>query len=757
MPPRPTSESQTLRVQVMRVIRYDEDDGFAIMFCQGTDGKTHKVLGPYHEDPAGQEIVAHGAVEHDETYGRQFRAAYIEPARFNDPDRIKGYLASLGIAGIAEVIAGHIVDRFGTAAFDVIDRNPDDLLAVPRMPAKAVEFLHRNWRGLDANRELVLFLLGLGIPSKKIPDIRKSLGFDAESKIRSDPYILCRRINGFGFEKADAIARRFGVDEDSPVRKRAMIESILQTGISDGQCGRPLDEAMTEAAERLRLPEDEVLTFTEDLIDAGYLGCEKIDDVDILYLPWVLEKERGIARMLLGMTGKEPSWDPLDAGWEIDNHKGLPLGAEQAEAVRTILSERLSVMTGGPGVGKTTTLKTALDILADNGVNIALCAPTGMAAKRMTEATGRQATTIHTFLEVDGEDGGFKRHANNPLYADLVVADEFSMADINLASSLIEAIGPRTSFLIVGDVDQLPSVGPGRVLNDIISSETVPVSRLTEVFRQKANSRIITAAHAINRGEMPPKRPTDVDPGELDFLHLETESEQGVQDKILRLVTERLSGHPLLQRTFEREGKTFDPIRDAMVVAAQKSGDAGVNALNVKLRAALNPLPAKGSPDRFDIGAGDGEATVSFGIGDQVMNTVNKHDRGIVNGDIGFVREIAPDGKAMLIEFDRGSIVIPRREARDIQLAYAMTVHKSQGSEAPVLIMPVTKEFKFMQQRNLVYTGLTRGKNLAIILGTKDALEMAVENVKNHRRWSFTGEALRRSGQRIEDTNDFAF
>jgi exodeoxyribonuclease V alpha subunit len=432
----------------------------------------------------------------------------------------------------------------------------------------------------------------------------------------------------------------------------------------------------------------------------------------------------------------------MDIDTAINKH-GKKLGSDQSNAVSTILTENISVMTGGPGVGKTTTLKTALNIFEEYGVSMALCAPTGMAAKRMHEATGREASTIHSLLEVDGEDGTFKRNANNPIDADIVVVDESSMTDIRLMSSLLKAIGPETSLLIVGDVDQLPSVGPGRVLHDIIASGAVPVSRLTQVFRQAEGSLIINAAHAINRGEMPDDRPVGVPGGDLDFLFLDVNSSERVEDVVLELICNRLKNHSLLQ-----DG--YDPIRDVMVVAAQKKKTAGVANLNLKLRAELNPLPNQGSTDRLDVHSLNDEGMVSFGVGDKVMNTANKFHKGIVNGDIGYIRHFDHLKKGMFVEFDCGLVELDKTDVRDQQLAYANTVHKSQGSESKVLIMPVVNDFGRMLQRNLIYTGLTRAKTLGIIVGQRAALEKAVANTQNQQRWSFTGEALRRAGERPE-------
>ena len=754
----PATSRQTLEVRVKRVLFNNSDNDFYILLCEDQYGENVKILGLYHENPEGLKIVAYGNFEYSERHGgQQFKADFIEPGDFTNVDSIRTYLASLGIPGISDGVARNIVNHFGLETFDVIDENPDLLFNVERMPEKSVTYLHEHWRGFQATRDFVLFLIDLGISPSKVQDIRMSLGFDAERVIRDDPYILCRQVNRFSFEKADAVAFRLGIPQDSPVRRRAYLEHVLQKGLYNGECGQPRRKVINEAANFLRMPGTELSEFTDEMIDVGNLAHKRIDNEDILYLPHVVDTEHGIARMLLEMSGEIPCWGSLDAGYEIKCHAhqqgGPPLGEEQDEAVQMILNERLSVMTGGPGVGKTTTLKTALDILCNKGVRVALCAPTGMAAKRMSAATGREAGTIHRLLEFNPGNSGFMHNVSNPLDVDLVVADEFSMADINLAHSLIEAIGPNTSLLIVGDVDQLPSVGPGRVLDDIISSNAVPVSRLTQVYRQSNSSRIITAAHAINRGDLPEAPPGNISKPHLDFLFIDLKNPNSfnVQDAIIKMVCDRLAKHPLLEND-------YDPIRDVMIVAARKDGPAGTMALNDRLRERLNPLPPKGHSDRFDVISGPNRTALSFGIGDKVMNTVNNYDKGIVNGDIGYVVDIDDRQKELVVNFESGPVVsLTKSDASNLLLAYAITVHKSQGSESRVLLMPMVHDYKVMLQRNLVYTGLTRAKTLGIMVGEESALNKAINTIDNRNRWSLTGEALRRPEFEIQRNLDFDF
>ena len=764
MPHQAETSMQTLEAHVHRILYHNPEQDFYILLCEDDNNNEIKILGSFHNNPKGQKIVAYGNFEYNKRRDeQQFKAVFIEPGGLDTTDALKVYLATLGIPGIRNRIASNIVDHFGLETLDIMDENPDLLFEAKRVPMKAVEYLHEHWHGFRKNREFVLFLINIGISPTKIEEIRKTLGFNAESIIRKDPYILCRKISRFGFEKADAVALRLGITKDSPVRKRAFLEHVLRQGLRNGACGQPRQKVISEAVNFLRMSREHISDFTDNLVGTRKLMLETIDHEDILYLPKIHDTECGIASMLLEMNGKKPCWyNHLDIEEEIEyqedskNQGELRLGAEQIEAVRMILGERLSVMTGGPGVGKTTTLKTILDILLRNKTRIALCAPTGMAAKRMSEATGQQATTIHRLLEIDPEDGCFKHNAENTLDVDLVIADEFSMTDISLAFSLIEAIGPQTSLLIVGDVDQLPSVGPGRVLHDIISSGMVPVSRMTQIYRQDDSSRIIPAAHAINRGETPPSPPENTPSTDLDFLFVELKNPtpSNVQDAIIRMVCDRLPNHPMI-----KDG--YDPIRDVMIVAAIKNREAGTRALNLKLRERLNPLPPKGHSDRFDVTSDQGEFTLSFGIGDKVMNTVNKYDKGIVNGDIGYVSAISNDRKEIVVDFESEknslSVSLSKKDAQDLLLAYAITVHKSQGSESKILLMPVIHDYRRMLQRNLVYTGLTRAKTLGIMVGSGSALEKAIKTVDSTNRWSFTGEAMRRSGNALVTEPDYGF
>ena len=739
MPDAQTQES--LRVTVTTIIHHDESTGSVIL--RGTDagGRSHTILGTYHERPDLQAILAHGEWTRHPRHGHQFRASYIEPAELHNPARIATYLDTLGIPGIGPNVARRITDAFGPTTLNVIDRDPEKLRMVPWVTDRTIDYLKREWEGIDAHRDLMLLLTAAGVRPREIPKIRGALGEGPEQRIREDPYVLGRIVPGFSFRKADALAKSLGIPDDSDVRKRAKIDTLLEDSLGQGDCGVPRVDLVERAARDLGRPAGEVGALIDDLCVAGEYVVEELQGTSVVYLPRVIAVERGIAEDIGRISTFRPSWSRLNADAEIDAQcamSGFRLGRDQREAVRMILSEPVSVMTGGPGVGKTTTLKTAFDILGANGVSIALCAPTGMAAKRMHEATGREASTIHSLLGVDPQSGGYKHDSREPIEADLVVADEFSMTDINLCNSLLDAIGRGTGVLFVGDVDQLPSVGPGRVLHDLIASGTVPVTRLNEVFRQGRDSMIVQAAHAINRGEMPPEPEEDIPASMRDYLFLRTPDSRRTQEKIITMVCEKLASHPLLA------GEDFDPIRDVLVVAPMKKrGDASVESLNLKLRNRLNPLPAEGSPRRFDLRDSEGGIRVSFGIGDKVMNTVNRTEEGVVNGDIGFVREIDHFSGTLFVDFERTTLELNEQEAGSLLLAYATTVHKCQGAESKVMIMPVVDDHAPMLQRNLVYTGLTRAKKLAIMVGQEPMLERAIANTDNHMRWSYTSQALR--------------
>jgi exodeoxyribonuclease V alpha subunit len=491
--------------------------------------------------------------------------------------------------------------------------------------------------------------------------------------------------------------------------------------MGDGHCGLPRADLIGLAEKLLEVPQPLIENaLLEELADET-VTADCVGDADCIFLTGLYLAERGIAEQIKRIRAGALPWPEIDADkalpW-IEQKTGLTLADSQAEAIRTALRSKVMVITGGPGVGKTTIVNSILRILAAKGVKLLLCAPTGRAAKRMTEATGMEAKTIHRLLEFDPKAFGFKRNDENPLDCDLLVIDESSMVDVLLMQSLMKAVPTAAALLIVGDIDQLPSVGPGQVLADIIGSGAVPVMRLTEVFRQAAQSKIITTAHAINAGKMPDLGKPDSD---ADFYFVSAEDPEQAVTRIVELVANRIP---------RRFG--FDPIKDIQVLCPMNRGGVGARSLNIELQAALNPAGEK-KVERFGW---------TFAPGDKVMQIENDYDKDVYNGDIGMIEDVDLDEGELAVNFDGRTVTFVFGELDTLVPAYAATIHKSQGSEYPAVVIPVMTQHYAMLQRNLIYTGVTRGKKLVVLVGQKKAVAIAVKNVSGRRRWSKLDEWL---------------
>ncbi len=491
--------------------------------------------------------------------------------------------------------------------------------------------------------------------------------------------------------------------------------------MDEGHCGLPEEELGPLAARLLEVPAELIRTALDLELADGTVVADTVKDTPCIFLGGLHRAERAIAGRILDIAAGKPSWPRIDPDkalpW-VERRTELALAPGQADAVRTALASKVSVITGGPGVGKTTIVNAILRILSAKGVHILLCAPTGRAAKRMSEATGFEAKTIHRLLEVDPRHGGFRRDADNPLDCGLLVVDEASMVDVMLMRALLAAVPDGAALLIVGDVDQLPSVGPGQVLADIIASGAVPVVRLTEVFRQAARSRIVTTAHGINRGAIPDlSRPE----GESDFYFVAAEDPETAVSRIVELVKTRIP---------RRFG--LDPVRDIQVLCPMNRGGAGARSLNIELQAALNPAGER-KVERFGW---------TFAPGDKVMQIENDYDKEVYNGDIGAVADVDPEAGELTARFEGRDLLYGFGELDALVPAYAATVHKSQGSEYPAVVIPVLTQHYAMLKRNLLYTGVTRGKRLVVLVGQKKAVAIAVRNASGRRRWSKLDEWL---------------
>ena len=626
------------------------------------------------------------------------------------------------IKGIGPIYASKLVQTFGVDVFDVIAQAPERLQEIAGVGPKRSLRIRDGWADQKVIREIMLFLHSHGVGTSRAVRIFKTYGADAVQVISENPYRLARDIRGIGFKSADQIAMRLGIEKTAMIRARAGISYALAEAMDDGHCGLPVDELRELAAALLEIATEVVDAAIALERAEGAVIADTVGDRPCLFLAGLYRAEQGIAERLLRLSGGSPPWTAIDPDkaipW-VEQRTGLILAASQREAVRLALRAKVLVITGGPGVGKTTLVNTILEILRAKTQGIALAAPTGRAAKRMHEATGLEAKTLHRLLEADPARGGFKRHEEHQLDCELLVVDEVSMVDVPLLHSLLKAVPPRAALILVGDVDQLPSVGPGQVLADIITSEAVPVVRLTEVFRQAAQSRIITNAHRINHGLMPePGREPDSD------FHLVRchEPEDGVA-KLLEIVAKRIPARFRL-----------DPIRDVQVLCPMNRGGLGARSLNLELQRLLNP-PGETRVERFGW---------IFGPGDKVMQVVNDYEKDVFNGDLGLVKAIDAEAGELVVDFDGREVAYDFGELDELVLAYATTVHKAQGSEYPAVVMPVTTQHYPMLQRNLLYTGVTRGRQLVVLVAQPKAVAIAVKGGLERRRWSKLHEWLRR-------------
>jgi exodeoxyribonuclease V alpha subunit len=624
------------------------------------------------------------------------------------------------IRGIGPVYAKKLVAAFGDAVFDLIEQAPARLREVTGIGPKRAARIVAGWAEQRVIREIMLFLHSHGVGTSRAVRIYKTYGADAVQLISENPYRLARDIRGIGFRTADQIAAKLGIEKTAMVRVRAGISYALAEAMDEGHCGLPEEDLLRAVADLLEVSQDLAATALGLELTEGDVVADTLEGRRCVFLAGLYRAERAIAERLRALAAAAPPWPAIDAEkaipW-VEGRTRLALAPSQREAVRLALAAKLLVVTGGPGVGKTTLVNTILTILRAKAVKIALCAPTGRAAKRLSESTGLEAKTIHRLLETDPKEGGFKRNEENPLACDLLVVDETSMVDVVLMRALLRALPDRAALLLVGDVDQLPSVGPGQVLADIIESGAVPVVRLTEVFRQAAASRIITNAHRINQGLMP--EITREVASDFHFVDA-AEPEAGVA-KLLEIVQRRIP---------QRFG--LDPVRDVQVLCPMNRGGLGARSLNLELQQALNP-PGAVRVERFGW---------TFGPGDKVMQVENDYEKEVYNGDLGIVSRIEPEDGELVIDFDGREVGYGFGELDQVVLAYATTIHKSQGSEYPAVVIPLTTQHYAMLQKNLVYTGVTRGRKLVVLVGQRKALAIAVKGQQVRRRWSKLKEWL---------------
>ncbi|NUM53784.1 MAG: ATP-dependent RecD-like DNA helicase [Candidatus Hydrogenedentes bacterium] len=688
---------------VERIVFESEETGFVVARLQ-QDGMPGLVtfVGSALAISPGETVRLWGRWIDDKKFGRQLRVEKYETVRPATADAIEKYLGSGLIDGIGPHFAKKLVAAFGTDTLRVIDEEPQRLRRVSGIGAKRAEQIRSAWEAQRAIQSIMLFLQGHGIPPSQAARIYKAYGDGAVAVLRENPYRLAEDIAGISFKSADAIAENLGIEKNSPQRAAAGVLHVLREAAQDGHCYVEEPAVVAETLELLGTSGADIASALSVMESAKQIVREQ----GAVFLPRLYAAEKGCTDWLKRIVSVPSEDVPIDVeraiAW-VEKEKNITLSDGQREAIRTAIASKVMVITGGPGTGKTTLLNSLLAIFGKKRLGLLLAAPTGRAAKRMSDATNRDAKTIHRLLEFSPKQGGFTRHEGNPLSADLVVLDECSMIDVYLMHSLLRALPPQCRLLLVGDVDQLPSVGPGNVLMDIIASGIVPVVRLNTVFRQAAESGIISNAHRINTGEFPQFN-------DRDFFFIERTEPGKALETIVEVVSSRLP------KRFQ-----LDPIRDIQVLAPMRRGEAGVTKLNAALRDALNPKM-------------DPIGQRAFGLQDKVMQTRNNYELDVYNGDIGVIKQVSEEMKEVVVELDDRQALYSFDNLDELTLAYASTVHKAQGSEYAAVVLPMLTEHYMMLQRNVLYTALTRASRIVVIVGDRKAIGRAVRNVRSTRR-----------------------
>lgn len=714
---------ESLSGVVDRVTFHNPENGYAVLRVQARGRRgIVTVVGHLPAVYAGEYLEGEGDWVQDRDHGLQFKATHLRITPPHTKEGIVKYLSSGLVRGIGPHFARKIVDIFGERTLQIIDESPTYLSEVKGIGAKRIQLIRESWREQKAVRSIIVFLNSHGIGTNRAVRIYKTYGNQAIELVRENPYRLATDIWGVGFRTADELAERLGIARDSPLRARAAVRYVLSELSHEGHVGFPETGVVERTAELLQVDAAIVRDAIEHELSAGEIVREPLAEAPWLYDKQLYWAESGVARTLRILADGVhplPKIDTEAALRWVEQKMGIELARAQRDAIRKSTESKVLVITGGPGVGKTTIVRGIVEIFAAKKMRVALCAPTGRAAKRLGESTGREAKTIHRLLEFEPSIGGFKRDAEHPLDYDLIVVDESSMVDIVLMNQLVRAISPWACLVLVGDVDQLPSVGPGRVLGDIIESKALPVIRLTEIFRQAEQSWIVRAAHAVNAGQLPHSAPTGA---AADFFVVDAETPDAILNRIIQLVTERIPDR------FQ-----FDPIRDIQVLTPMNRSELGVRNLNARLQEVLNPRREQAEVQRFGW---------TFRVGDKVMQMVNNYQREVFNGDVGRVASIDLAENGMIVEFDGRAAEYDFGELDELSLAYSCTIHKSQGSEYPAVVIPIHTQHFLLLQRNLLYTGITRGKKLVVLVGSRRAIARAVHEQDHAKRHSLLSQRM---------------
>jgi exodeoxyribonuclease V alpha subunit len=701
---------------VERVTFHNEDSGFFVVRVTASGWREPiTVVGAAAAIQPGEWMQAEGVWHRDRQHGMQFKADTVRLAQPSSREGMEKYLASGLIKGIGPAYAKRLIAKFGEDVFDVIEHYSKRLQEVSGIGPERRKRIKEAWDQQKGVREIMVFLHTYGIGTSRAVRIFKTYGDEAIGIIRANPYRLASDIIGIGFKTADQLAGRLGIEPGSRLRIQAGLRHILQEQTDRGHCALPKDPLLEGAAELLGVDRSAADEALGAMVVEEEVFQELVRDALWIFLPRLRAAEIFIAETIRYLAKAGPTLPTLDFSTALElavAKTGTVLAEGQQSAIRLVLTQRLSLITGGPGVGKTTVLNTLLRMLESKRLKITLCAPTGRAAKRLAETTGHPAMTIHRLL--GGRFGGKSAEGETEWRADLVVVDESSMIDVPLMARLLRALPPGAHLVLVGDADQLPSVGPGTVFKDLLQSGIVPVAHLTEIFRQAAASRIVTSAHAIREGREPEEIPKGED---SDFYFVERPDAEAIHQTLLKMVGERIP---------QKFG--MDACQDVQVLTPMNRGSLGTIELNRALQELLNPpRTERAEVERFGL---------RLRVGDKVIQTRNNYDKEVFNGDIGRVETINEELQELTLLFDGRPVTFEFAELDELQLAYAISIHKSQGSEYPAVVIPLAAQHFMLLQRNLIYTAVTRGRKLVVVIGERRSLRMSLKNDQAQERFT---------------------
>jgi len=686
-------------------------------------GKKITAVGNLAGVQPGEHLKLKGKWVHNPVYGPQFQVSRFSSLRPATLEGIEKYLSSGMIRGIGREMAKRLVASFGEGVLDMIEKHPERLTQVDGIGPVRAERIVKAWEKQKDIRDVMILLQSYGVSSAYAPRIYKAYGKDTIGILHNNPYRLAMDIYGIGFKTADKIASSMGISKQSPKRAKAGVLYVLGQLSDKGHVYFPYEDLVNITSEDLNIDKDIIENALKELSKESLVVMRKIANSSAVYLPSIYASESGVINrlsLIMKTAIKHVAIDTDKAMEWFESRHGITLADKQREAVSSAINSKVVIITGGPGTGKTTLIRAIIEILEKKGIRILLCAPTGRAAKRLGQATGRNAKTIHRLLEFNPSEMQFDRNQKRPLKLDMLIIDEFSMVDIVLFYNVLKALPNQARLILVGDVDQLPSVGPGNVLKDMIGSGKIKTVKLERIFRQARKSLIIVNAHRVNKGEIPYLSSRH---GKRDFFFVKRESPEEILETVKEFVSSRIPG---------RFG--FDPIDDIQVLAPMHKGLVGVSNLNNHLQALLNPSRN-----------GIKRASNEFKLGDKVMQLRNNYELGVFNGDVGRISSIrqAKDDVEVRVDFYGRQVCYNLQNLDELSLAYACSVHKSQGNEFPAVVIALHSQHYIMLKRNLLYTAITRGKRLVVIVGNFKAIAMAVNNIKENERYTSLRQRLR--------------